>query len=99
MVSIDNVPEAPLRSGKVPGIAASKEWFLAPDGVQYRYFWCEDWRRTPSNEEGAGALMAVVNDDTAYIAIPKEQVAGFARCDTPPKHLPGGISCYIVKAA
>ena len=46
MVEVDNIPDAPAMR---PGIVTVKEWTLAADGVQYRYFW-GDWRET--DDEG-----------------------------------------------
>lgn len=73
------------------GIITTKNWLFAPDGDQYRAFWCETWllvtdKEFPVPDFRSAERWGVFAFDNGVIVaiIPGCDVAGYTVCKSPP---------------
>lgn len=75
------------------GIVSVGNWLMMPDGDEYRYIWCPDWRlitdkEVPKNNFRSSehwSLLGLNEKGEIIIVIPGCHVKGFIACKTAPK--------------
>lgn len=70
------------------GVLSVEDWTLAPDGRQYRYFWCGKWVKA---KDGS---MCAIHDGAAVVIIAEENARSWCLSVDPVM----AADCYTVKA-